>query len=1224
MYYRFAFVVLLALGLSACSDPPAKVAGPTAADADADAASGAGDVVKLELGGNDTAIVGGACPGSPGCSCVSAEECGTGVCADSGETATGKACAYPFGSGCAAGQVAFTATVGEGASVCVPAAPKLCNPCDKDSDCASLGSSGALCIDRGAEGRFCGVACPDGTCPTAYACLDATSGGGAQAKQCRPVDAAGAKTACGCSAAAAALKLATPCQVVTAAGACSGQRACGAAGLGGCAGKIAEAETCDGADNDCNGKTDDGAVCDDGSLCTVGDDCAGGKCGAGVAVVCNDKNDCTDDSCDPKTGKCLFANKPDGSGCDDSDTCSAGEACAGGLCQGGKSVCLCKADSDCASSDDGKACTGGYYCDKSAPVWACKLNPASVVVCAPSLNPCQKSQCVEPAGTCAAVSLPDGQTCDDGKAWTVGDSCQAGQCAPGLNTKCTSDSECAKNEDGDLCNGTLFCNKATGVCQLNPKTVVLCPTVDDTVCRKSMCQPKSAVCLLTPIDAQKPCEDGNLCTTGEACVQGVCTATPSGDTCLCKQDADCGKFEDGDACNGTLFCNLAKTKCELNPKTIVQCPSAQDGPCASNQCDKKTGQCALVPTVGNVACDADASDCTPVDLCKSGACVADTANVCQCQQDVDCKDDGDLCNGLPYCNKAQNLCVTNPATVVKCATGDDTPCIQTVCAAATGLCAKLPVTGPCSDGDACTINDVCASGTCKGGAYTCGGCVADAECPDDSNACNGSEVCDKEQSPPKCAVKSVPASGAVCSDGDACTTGDACGGGKCAGKALVCNDQEACTDDACQGGSCVFLANTATCTDGDVCTVGDFCLWKNCKSGKALSCDDSSVCTADSCDFAKGCAHAAVVAGCNDGNACTIGDTCTAGKCGGTAKPCADTNVCTDDGCDPGSGCTNLPNTVTCTDGNACTEGDACAAGLCKPGAGKPNCGGTGCPPTGSGGSCGGGKGTCDSGHCFWTDTTGYKWTLVPAGKFWMGCNPALDSSCTGTGNETPQHEVDLSAYWIGVYEVTATQYKACVTAAFAGCTVPSATTGDYATYATGGKEKHPINYVNWAESQAVCKYLGGDLPTEAQWEKAARGGCEVYAGKDCKTSETLYPWGSAAPVCGGNAVMGYTGTCTALMAVGAGSASGQSPYGAFDMAGNVYEWVQDWYAVGFYGTAPATVKDPVNATSASDRVLRGGSLYSDASGVRAGFRLNGTPSNSNDLIGARCFRSVP
>ena len=1164
---------LAALALCACSDPPGKAAGPTATAADADATAAAGDLTQLELGTSDTAVTTGACPGSPGCSCAGAEECSTGVCADSAQTATGKACAYPFGSGCAAGFVAFTATIGEGASVCVPAAPKLCNPCEKDDDCKALGSSGALCIDRGAAGRFCGVACPGGTCISGYVCADATGASGAKAKQCQPSEQRVPPFSCACSVAATGLKLSTPCQVVNAVGACAGQRACGASGLGACTGKVAALEVCDGADNDCNGQTAEGALCDDGSACTVGDGCVGGKCAAGVAAACNDKNDCTDDSCDPKTGKCVyvavagtgscddgdpctesdsctagkcaagspklcdggpctigqcdktsgkcaFANKADGTGCDDGDPCTAGETCGKGLCQGGTSLCQCKADGDCP--DDGKVCNGVPYCDKSTAAWACKLNPGSVKVCTPSGEGCKVAQCSEPAGTCGLVNLPDGATCDDGKAWTVGDSCQKGLCTPSLDTKlCKTTADCAGYEDGDLCNGTLFCNKAIGVCQVNPKTVVYCPTVDDTVCRKNLCAVKSGSCVLTAINEQKGCEDGNLCTTGEACQAGICTASAGGDTCLCKQDSDCGKFEDGDACNGKLFCNLAKAQCQLNPATIVQCPSAQDGPCAVNTCDKNSGLCALKATAGKVACDADGSDCTPVDLCKAGTCVADTANVCACQADADCKDDADLCNGVPYCNKATNACVANPKTVVKCETAGDTACSVTVCAAATGKCGKVASSGPCSDGDACTAGDVCSGGGCNSGVNTCG-CKTAADCKDDGNACTA----------------------------DLCTV----------------------------SGACAHLAAAGTCTDGNACTVADKCGGGACLPGTVTACDDGNPCTADGCDPVKGCVAV------------------------------------------------KLADAVTCSDGDPCTGGDACKGGACV-GAAVPCANAVGCPPSGSGKVCANGQGVCDSGHCFQADGKGHKWTLVPAGKFWMGCNAAVDANCTGNNNENPQHEVETSAYWIGVYEVTASQYQACVAASASGCTVPATTGGTGgANYATTGKEDHPVNFVTWAQAQAACQWLGGGLPTEAQWEKAARGGCELYAGKDCKTSEPKYPWGSGEPTCGTQAVyyVSAAGCQTvSTFAVGAGSALGQSPYGAFDMAGNVLEWAQDDYDNAFYAKAAATAKDAVNTTAGTSRTGRGGSYGGVLANQRASFRSGNVATTPSNGLGMRCAKPM-
>ena len=1318
---------LLALAAWACSDPPAKVAGPTTSAADADSSTNASDLTQLELGTSDTVPTSGACPGSPGCSCASAEECSTGVCADSAETATGKACAYPFGSGCAAGFVAFTATVGEGASVCVPAAPKLCNPCEKDDDCKALGTSGALCVDRGAAGRFCGVACPGGACSSGYVCADATSVSGAKAKQCQPSEQRVPSFSCPCSVAAIGLKLSTPCQVVNAVGACTGQRACGAGGLGACTGKVPAVETCDSADNDCNGQTDEGALCDDGSACTVGDGCVGGKCVAGVAKACDDKNPCTADACEPKSGdcaflavdgpktcddgdpctdndacaagkclagaakacdggsctigqcdktsgKCAFANKADGSGCDDGDPCTAGEVCGSGLCQGGKSQCQCQADGDCP--DDGKVCNGVPYCDKSVAAWACKVNPGSVKVCPPTSDPCQVAQCSEPAGTCGTVNLPDGATCDDGKAWTVGDFCQQGACVPSLDTKlCKTTADCAAFEDGDLCNGTLFCNKATGVCQLNPTTVVYCPTADDTVCRKNLCGAKTGKCALTGISEGKACEDGNLCTTGEACQAGVCTASAAGDTCLCKQDSDCGKFEDGDACNGTLFCNLAKAKCALNPATIVQCPSAQDGPCAVNACDKATGLCAMKATVGKAACDADGSDCTPVDQCVAGKCVADTANVCACSKDTDCADDSNLCNGVPYCDKAKGVCKPNPATVVSCELAGDTTCTVTACDPGVGKCVKVTAGMACSDGDACTVGDVCAGGACKAGAYTCGACKGAGEC-DDGNACTD-DSCSGQ--PLACGHKD---NAATCNDGNACTTGDGCAGGKCAGKPLDCDDTEACTTDTCKGGGCVHLADSAaTCTDSDACTVGDFCLGKACKAGQGKAdCDDKLACTVDSCDYEKGCLHKDDVSLCDDKSVCTV-DSCTAGKCGNVVQSCDDGNVCTVENCNPIKGCVVLPGGGTCTDGNACTVGDSCAGGACLPGAvtgcddgnsctadgcepakgcvavkladgvtcddGNPCfvgeacaaglckfgtvavCQTTGCTGANDGATCATGQGACENGHCVQTDAKGYKWTLVPAGKFWMGCNTSVE---TCGFYETPQHEVDLSAYWLGVYEVTVYDYKKCEAAGASGCTAPVVPAGGkYSTYDTGGKEQHPINYVNWNQAQAFCDWLGGALPTEAQWEKGARGGCELYAGKVCSSSELTFPWGNAQPTCGLQGVFAdYNGeTCGQALTtfpVGAGSAQGQSPYGAYDMVGNVTEWVKDMYLSYFYKTAEATKKDPWCANGEFARAVRGVAFSSNTyANFRAAYRDHYyAPLIAFYGLGLRCAKPMP
>jgi formylglycine-generating enzyme required for sulfatase activity len=286
---------------------------------------------------------------------------------------------------------------------------------------------------------------------------------------------------------------------------------------------------------------------------------------------------------------------------------------------------------------------------------------------------------------------------------------------------------------------------------------------------------------------------------------------------------------------------------------------------------------------------------------------------------------------------------------------------------------------------------------------------------------------------------------------------------------------------------------------------------------------------------------------------------------------------------------------------------DNCSAGTDE---GCPNA--NGCPPTGSGAPCGNGKGTCAAGLCQHTDARGHKWTLVPAGPFWMGCNPAVDTACAKEPDEHPQHLVELSAYWIGVYEVTADLYKKCVQTTPGACPLPKTYNGiDHSTYGVAGKGHHPVNHVTAIGAEAVCKWLGGDLPTEAQWEKAARGGCEVYPGKDCKTSAAKYPWGNSEPIICQHAVYaGLAGTCDLaaysflLLGIGEGSILGASPYGAYDMAGNVEERVKDSYNPTFYATPAASAKDPVGTGGIpGSTVVRGGGMYNQAVNVRTSRR---------------------
>ena len=219
-----------------------------------------------------------------------------------------------------------------------------------------------------------------------------------------------------------------------------------------------------------------------------------------------------------------------------------------------------------------------------------------------------------------------------------------------------------------------------------------------------------------------------------------------------------------------------------------------------------------------------------------------------------------------------------------------------------------------------------------------------------------------------------------------------------------------------------------------------------------------------------------------------------------------------------------------------------------------------------------------------------------------MGCNEAVDDDCFF--DEYPYHEVYLDSYYIDVTEVTAADYAACVSAG--GCT--AAGSGAYATYQVAGKESHPINYVDWYQAEAYCIWAGKRLPTEAEWEKAARG-----------ADGRKYPWGNESPTCDVAVTSGCPGDTQPVCSV---SPAGDSPYGLCDMAGNVFEWVADWYSSDYYDTSPAN--NPTGPNSGSTRVIRGGSFDYYAVGLRVSDRGGGYgfPSGGFVALGFRCARS--
>ena len=225
----------------------------------------------------------------------------------------------------------------------------------------------------------------------------------------------------------------------------------------------------------------------------------------------------------------------------------------------------------------------------------------------------------------------------------------------------------------------------------------------------------------------------------------------------------------------------------------------------------------------------------------------------------------------------------------------------------------------------------------------------------------------------------------------------------------------------------------------------------------------------------------------------------------------------------------------------------------------------------------------------------------VPAGKFWMGSD---DSDPDAEANEKPQHEVYLDAFWIDRTEVTNGQYQLCV--ADGACSPPawskSYTRDSY--YGDTEFDNYPVIYVNWSQAEAYCTWSGKRLPTEAEWEKAARG-----------TDGRIYPWGEEIDRNRANYLGGDTTEVGSYPA-------GTSSYGALDMAGNVWEWVADWYSSGYYASSPDS--NPQGPGSGEGRVVRGGSWYYYQGQARAAYRYYFVePSHAfYYLVGFRCARS--
>jgi eukaryotic-like serine/threonine-protein kinase len=231
----------------------------------------------------------------------------------------------------------------------------------------------------------------------------------------------------------------------------------------------------------------------------------------------------------------------------------------------------------------------------------------------------------------------------------------------------------------------------------------------------------------------------------------------------------------------------------------------------------------------------------------------------------------------------------------------------------------------------------------------------------------------------------------------------------------------------------------------------------------------------------------------------------------------------------------------------------------------------------------------------------------VPGGSFLMG-------SLSGDEDENPIHQVTLDPFWIDETEVTNRMYALCV--ADGNCRAPidksSFTRPSYhedAQYAD-----YPVIWISWDDAIAYCSWAERKLPSEAEWEFAARW---QITGTSAEGQALTYPWGDIGP---NSNLLNFNSDVGDTTQVGQ-YPNGKSPYGALDMAGNVWEWVGDFYDAAYYANSPSS--NPLGPDSGETRALRGGSWNNFVEGVRAANRFRFLPTVQDYFIGFRCADSL-
>lgn len=363
--------------------------------------------------------------------------------------------------------------------------------------------------------------------------------------------------------------------------------------------------------------------------------------------------------------------------------------------------------------------------------------------------------------------------------------------------------------------------------------------------------------------------------------------------------------------------------------------------------------------------------------------------------------------------------------------------------------------------------------------------------------------------------------------------------------------------------------------------------------------------------------------------------TCQTLFCGELGSACSEPALCQYQYCPLGyCGCERDcsetqcgPDPVCGLSCGICDDGFACEDGRCVSRPCVPDCTGLVC---GLDPVCATSCGTCDDG---WECSSGAcveipvenEMVTVPAGSFWMGCDDAADSNCNT--DSQPYHLVNLDAFRIDRTEVTLAQYADCYNAG--ACTAAYWDLKDGCNWGDVTKINHPVTCVDWDQATAYCEWLGKRLPTEAEWEKAARGGVVgrrfPWSDADTITHSRANYFSSTDYVYDVSLTRGYhpsfqTGATPYTSPVGYFAPNG---YDLYDMAGNVYEWCWDWYDASWYSNAGATQSDTRGPTTGTSRLIRGGYWHYGANNLRCAYRYGYSQSSADGTVGFRCARGL-